>query len=100
MFCEEASKIKDKVPASSKYQSMIDWSKDPESRTIRFTKSKRETVADVITKKGEKKEKSTPGPAGHDQYEAWKKTLGKVSGTLKIKEKRISFVQESSSLAN
>ena len=29
MFCEEASRAKDKVPAPTKYQSAIDWHKDP-----------------------------------------------------------------------
>ena len=29
MFCEEASRAKDKVPGADKYQSAIDWHKDP-----------------------------------------------------------------------
>jgi hypothetical protein len=48
MFCEEASRRHDKIPAPSKYQQSIDWEKDPESRNIKFYKSARITVADEI----------------------------------------------------
>ena len=81
MFCEEASKLKDKVPASSRYQHTIDWTKDPSTRTIKFYRDKREMIADVIEKKSKNLAKTTPGPAGYDHYESWKKTLRKVSGT-------------------
>ena len=100
MFCEEASKLKDKVPASSKYQTAIDWSKDPNSRTIKFYKDKRETVADVIIKKSKNPAKTSPGPAGYDHYDGWKKTQKKVGGTQTQNEKRITFVQESKWKAN
>ena len=100
MFCDEAIRAKDKVPAPNKYQSAIDWHKDPTSRNIKFYKDARKTVADEIIHKSKFLEKSTPGPAGHDAHDGWKKTLKKVGGTMSIKEARITFVQERSWFAN
>ena len=94
MFCEEASKAKDKVPAADKYQSAIDWNKDPASRSIHFAKSSRDCIADEIIKRSKNPAKTSPGPAGHDHYDAWKKTLKKEPGTYKPKDARITFVQE------
>jgi len=95
MFCEEASLAKDKVPASTKYQTAIDWAKDPESRNIKFYKDARKTIAGEIMHKAKFPEKTSPGPAAHSSQDAWRQTLAKVPlGTLKIKEDRITFVQE------
>ena len=93
MFCEEASRAKDKIPAPSKYQTAIDWTKDPNSRTIKFYSDARKTIADEIIAKSKKPEKTSPGPTGHDTYDAWKSTQKKVQGTQKLKEDRITFVQ-------
>ena len=93
MFCEEASRAKDKVPAADKYQSAIDWNKDPESRNYRFTRSSRDMVADEIIKRARNPAKTSPGPAGYDHYDSWKKSLKKEPGTYKPKDGRITFVQ-------
>ena len=66
MFCEEASRQKDKIPAANKYQSAIDWNKDPTTRNLKFYRDARKTVADEIIHKSKFPEKSSPGPAGHD----------------------------------
>jgi len=84
MFCEEASREKDKIPAPSKYQSAIDWTKDPETRTLKFLKDPRKTVADEIIHKSKNPAKCSPGPAGHDTFDAWKYTLQKVPGASKV----------------
>ena len=42
-FVDDSIKAKNKVPCPSKYQSSADWAKDPESRTARFFRSKRNT---------------------------------------------------------
>lgn len=95
MFCEEASRAKDKIPAPSKYQTAIDWTKSPETRTAKFFTDKRKTVADEIIHKSRFKEKSSPGPAGYKDYQSWKYTLTKNSPNYKQKEDRVTFVQES-----
>ena len=41
MFCEEASRAKDKVPSPTKYQTAIDWNTSPETRTAKFFTDKR-----------------------------------------------------------
>ena len=80
MFCEEASRAKDKVPAADKYQSAIDWNKNPESRNHKFGLSKRDTIADDIIKKSKNPAKTSPGPAGYNDFNSWKYTKPKVSG--------------------
>ena len=94
MFCEEASRAKDKVPAADKYQSAIDWHKNPESRNIHFARSSRDVIADEIIKRSKNPAKTSPGPAGYDHYDSWKKTLKKEPGTYKPKDGRITFVQQ------
>ena len=94
MFCEEASRAKDKVPAADKYQSAIDWNKDPESRNIHFAKSARDVIADEIIKRSKNPAKTSPGPAGYDHYDNWKKQQKKAHGEYKPKDTRITFVQE------
>ena len=74
-FCDDAIKAKDKVPACDKYQTMIDWTKNPTSRNIRFGKDRRNTIADEIMHKSKMPEKTSPGPAGYDHYDGWKSTL-------------------------
>ena len=93
MFCEEASRAKDKVPSPTKYQSAIDWNKNPTSRNIKFYSDARMMVADEIIKKSKNPAKTSPGPTGHDHYDAWKKTLKKVPGNYKNNDARITFVQ-------
>ena len=99
MFCEAASKIADKVPAADKYQSAIDWNKNPTTRTIKFYTDKRTMVADEIIKKSQKPEKCSPGPAAHNHYEGWKGTLKKVPGMYKNREARITFTTEATYFA-
>ena len=94
MFTDEAIKAKAIVPSSTKYQTAIDWKKDPVSRNIKFYKAERTTKADEIIAKSKKPEKTSPGPAAHNGYDGWRYTNGKVGGTMKIKEDRITFVQE------
>ena len=72
MFCEEASKRADKVPAPSRYQSAVDWEKNPSTRTIKFYKDWRHMVADVIVYNAKQPEKTSPGAAAYDNGEAWK----------------------------
>ena len=95
MFCEEASRAKDKVPAPSKYQSAIDWNKDPESRNIKFYSDARKTIADEIIHKSKNPAKTSPGPTGYSHYDGWKSTLPKPHGNFKLKEDRVTFVQSS-----
>lgn len=94
MFCEEASRAKDKVPAADKYQSAIDWHTDPESRNIHFAKSDRDCIADEIIKRSKNPAKTSPGPAGYSHYDSWKYNQKKEHGTYKPKDARITFVQE------
>ena len=94
MFCEEASLAKDKVPAPTKYQTAIDWAKDPVSRNIKFYRNERRVIADEIMHKAKQPEKTTPGPAAFSSQEGWEFTKGKPHGTTKIKEDIITFVQE------
>ena len=94
MFCEEASRAKDKVPAANKYQSEIDWSKDPETRNIKFYSSKRDTIADEIIKKSKNPAKTSPGPAGYNDYNSWKYSKPKITGEYKPRDSRITFVSE------
>ena len=100
MFCEEASKAKDKIPGANKYQSAIDWNKTPESRNYRFGKDERLKIADEIMKKAKKPEKTTPGPTGYNHYDGWKYTTKSAMGNYKNKEKRTTFVQETILNAN
>ena len=94
MFCEEASKRADKIPAATKYQSAIDWNKNPESRNYKFNKTDRDTIADTIIKKSKKPEKCSPGPAAYNSYDNWKYNLAKPHGQyLQNKEKRITFME-------
>ena len=72
MFCEEASRRADKIPAPSKYQSTIDWDKNPETKTAKFFTDKRMMQADEIIKRSKVKEKSSPGPTGYDDFDSWK----------------------------
>ena len=92
MFCEEASRAKDKVPAPTKYQSAIDWHKDPQSRNLRFAKDGRNMIAEEIMRKAKNPAKTSPGPTGYDHYDGWKKTLKNVPGNYKVKDDRITFV--------
>ena len=94
MFCEEASLAKDKVPSMTKYQTAIDWNKDPVSRNIKFYKNERRTNADEIIHKAKQPEKTSPGPAAYSSHDGWQKTLAKIGGTMRIKEDKITFVQE------
>lgn len=100
MFCEEASRAKDKVPAADKYQTAIDWSKDPETRTIKFYSDRRRMVADEIIHKSKHPEKTSPGPTGYNHYDGWQKTLKKIPGNYKQKDDRITFVSETGWKAN
>lgn len=95
MFCEEASRAKDKIPASSKYFSAIDWNKSPETRTIKFLSNPRRTIADEIMHKSKNPAKTSPGPAGYGAEAAWRKTLPQFKGSFKNLENRTTFVQES-----
>ena len=91
-FVEETMRLHEKIPAPNKYQSAIDWNKDPNSRTIKFYKDARKTVADTIIAKSKHPEKSTPGPAQHESFKNWQSLSKKIPGTMKINEKRITFV--------
>lgn len=70
-FCDDAIKVKDKVPSSDKYFTMLDWSKNPTSRNIKFYTDKRNMIAEEIIHKSKKPEKTSPGPAEYDHYEGW-----------------------------
>ena len=83
MFCEEASKAKDKIPAPSKYQTALDWSKSPETRTSKFFSDKRMMIADEIIKKSKNPAKTSPGPTGYDHYDGWKKSKAHTQGNYK-----------------
>ena len=100
MFCEEAAMQKLKVPGANKYQSSIDWNKDPESRNYKFGKDERLKIADEIMKKSKKPEKTTPGPTGYNHYDGWKYTTKSPMGNYKNKAKRTTFVTESVMNAN
>ena len=100
MFCEEASKAKDKVPAADKYQHAIEWNKNPTSRNIKFYTTPRNVIADDIIKKSQNPAKTSPGPAGYNHYDGWKGTLKKIPGTYKQREARITFMQEQTWYAN
>lgn len=91
-FCDEAIKMKDKVPSSDRYFSMLDWKKNPTSRNYRFGKDGRNMIAEEIIHKSKNPAKTSPGPAGYDHYDGWKYTNASPHGTAKIKEKRITFV--------
>ena len=95
MFAEEAQVAKNFVPGSPKYQSEIDWHKQPETRTAKFFTTKRRTIADDISHKSQWKEKSTPGCNLYKNEAAWKFTKGKLKGNFTNKEDRVTFVQES-----
>jgi len=100
MFCEEASKAKDKVPAADKYQHAIEWNKNPTSLNIKFYTTPRNVIADDIIKKSQNPAKTSPGPAGYNHYDGWKGTLKKIPGTYKQREARITFMQEQTWYAN
>lgn len=100
MFCEEASKAKDKIPAPSKYQTALDWTKSPDSRTSKFFSDRRMMIADEIIKKSKNPAKTSPGPTGYDHYDGWKKSKPKPLGNYKQQEDRVTFVQESGWKAN
>ena len=51
-------------------------------------------IADEIIKRSKNPAKTSPGPAGYDHYDSWKKTLKKEPGTYKPKDGRITFVQQ------
>lgn len=51
-------------------------------------------IAEEIIHKSKNPAKTSPGPAGYDHYDGWKNTLASPHGTTKIKENRITFVQE------
>ena len=53
-------------------------------------------IADEIIKKAKKPEKTTPGPTGYNHYDGWKYTTKSPMGNYKNKEKRTTFVQETS----
>ena len=61
-FVEEIPLKKQFIPASNKYQTAADWTKNPVSQTARFFQMKRYTQADEIFVKAKKPEKTTPGP--------------------------------------
>ena len=61
---------------------------------MRFGTSKRNMIAEEIIHKAKNPAKTSPGPAGYDHYEGWKSTLVATPGTTKLKEDRITFVQE------
>lgn len=103
-FTDEAITAKNVVPASVKYQTAIDWKKDPVSRNYKFNSDKRTTQAMQIEKDSKPGvngvSKTTPGPAAHNGHDGWRYTNGKVGGTMKIREDRITFVQERRWFAN
>ena len=96
MFCEQASKRADKVPAADKYQNLIDWKTMPTSRNIKFYTDKRNMIAEEIIHKSKFPEKSSPGPAAYDHYDSWKYQQKSPKGNCKNKEDRITFVAEQS----
>jgi len=96
MFCEEASRRADKIPSPSKYQSLLDWDKEPESRTIHFSKDRRRTIAGEIFHVSKFKEKSSPGPTGYSEFNSWRYAQKKNSPNLKQTDNRITFVTEAS----
>ena len=73
---------------------MIDWAKNPTSRNHKFGKYKRNMIAEEIIHKSKNPAKASPGPAGYDHYDAWKYTLASPKGTTKVKEDRITFMDE------
>ena len=95
MFCEEAARAKEKVPASPKYFTALDWNKTPDTRTIKFLSNPRRTIADEIMHKSKNPAKTSPGPAGYSNVDAWNKNLPKKKGNFKTLERRTTFVQES-----
>ena len=93
-FCDDAIKMKDKVPSSDRYHSMLEWTKNPTSRNYRFGKDGRNMIAEEIIHKSKNPAKTSPGPAGYDHYDNWKSQLASPHGTSKFKESRITFCQE------
>ena len=93
MFCEEASMLKDKVPAPSRYQEAIDWKKNPTSRNIRFATDWRHMIADVIVHNAKKPEKTSPGPTAYDDHDAWKYKQKKNIPNYDQRDERITFMQ-------
>ena len=95
MFCEEAQKAKGFIPGSDKYQSEIDWNKNPNTRNHKFGKDARLTVAGEIKKKSEKKETCSPGPVAYNEYDTWRKKVSpRTKGSYKYHDSRITFVKE------
>ena len=87
-------------PGSDKYDTTRDWAKSKPSVTQRMAKGAVNSYVDQIFRANKSPEKSSPSPALYKNLDAWKSTAEKVSGTIKTKELRTTFMLETMSKAN
>lgn len=93
-FAEEIGIQKGFVPASTKYQTTLDWAKDPSTRTQKFFTTKRYTIAGEIEKRSKKPEKTTPGPFAYKTAESKDYVMSRSPSAVKVNEQRITFTHE------
>ena len=87
-------------PGSDKYDTTRDWAKSKPNVTQRMAKGAVNSYVDQIFRKNKSPEKSSPSPAVYKNFEAWKSTAEKVSGTIKVKDLRTTFMLDTISQAN
>jgi hypothetical protein len=88
------------VPPSTKYQTSLDWAKNPSTRTMQFATQKRYTIADEIEIRSKKPEKTSPGPFAYKLAESKNKVLARSPSAVKQLDERITFTTERSWYAN
>ena len=93
-FAEEIGIQKGFVPPSTKYQTELDWAKNPSTRTGKFFTTKRYTIAGEIEKRSKKPEKTSPGPVAYQFEDAKDRVLSRSPSAVKQLEQRITFTHE------
>ena len=94
-FIDESVKMKNFMPSPDKYSKNVVWTENelPNCRAKgAFIKEPRITSTELIYKAQAKF--PTPASPKYNKIEAWSFTLGKVPGTIKVKENKVNFTEE------
>lgn len=87
-------------PGAGKYETTRDWEKAKPEVTQKIAKAKVNSYIDQIVRANKSPEKSTPSPMVYKNIEAWKSVNHRVSGTIKVRDQRTTFMLETISKAN
>ena len=101
-FMVSVPKITAHVPGAGLYETTCDCGKNKIEKNQKISKSPKNSFIDQIYKSGKSPEKSSPSPSLYKNLESWRKSdrAHRISGTINVKEARVTFVEEKILTAN